>query len=448
MERNKQTEDFYYGEVAEAYDNERSHSPIWRKEDQIVEWLLTHLRLIGEMVLDVPVGTGRFLPLYQKLGYSSIGFDVSGDMLVQARARAGTKAQIARGDIRQLPLRTASLGLVVCIRFLHLIKRSTGRKAVAELSRVIKPGGFVIIGARLHGADSDPGWTSRIRTYVSRTKRIVLHWFGRSSSRSHSQRWLTKALQRKGFMIRSEHLVTRYKDGSRYLILLLEMTGVESSRKKRARSIELFGLPGVGKSTLFNALADDPTLAFSDGFALLKELSLWACLRRRPVASARLLIRLGPRWRELSQLPARKAVVAALRQLVAQKPRGDEMCLFQEGTSHEVWRQLIRHGDMSDLLISRLLPIADLTILIEAPVETLGDRLARKRHPGPISRDLLREPPTGPLWALATSAYTRVRAGIESSGGRTAVVVNQADMESGLERLTQILVDARNGQLP
>jgi hypothetical protein len=249
-------------------------------------------------------------------------------------------------------------------------------------------------------------------------------------------------------MIRSEHLVTRYKDGTRYLILLLELTGADSSRKVRVRSVELFGLPGVGKSTLFKALADDPTLTFSDGFALLEDLSLWACLRRRPFASARLLIRLGPRWRDLSQLPARKAVVVALRQQVAQRPRGRELCLFQEGTSHEVWRQLIRHGDLSDPLISRLLPIADLTILIEAPVEIIRERLARKRHPGPINRDLLSEPPTGPLWALATSAYARVRTGIESRGRRTAVVVNEADIESGLERLTTILVDAQHGQLP
>lgn len=441
-----QSEDFYYGEVAESYDDERSRSLIWRKEDEIVEAILTRLRMTDQPLLDVPVGTGRFLSLYEKIGVASIGVDVSDDMLRQARGRIGTGAHLGQGDIRKLPLREASLGLVVCIRFLHLIKRSTGWDAIAELSRVLKDGGVLVIGARLHGADRGPGWMTRFKNHMTRALRILSFSLGRVNSRSHSARWLMRTMRHNGLTTRSQYLVTKYKDGSRYLIFLAEKTGAGSFRVDGPRSIELFGLPGVGKTTLFKSLVDDPTLTFTDGFALMEELSVWECIRRRPIASTGLLLRLAPSWRELARIPARRAVVTALRQLVAQSPRRDTICLFQEGISHEVWRQLIRDDDLSDRLLSRLLPIADLTIFIEAPVETISERLSMKRHPGPINRELIGEHANGPLWGRATASYERVRAGIESKGGRTVVLQNRGDIESGLDKLAAILAAAQEGR--
>lgn len=74
---------YYVGRVAETYDATRSVKPAWADEHAAVA------KLIGNpsTVLDAPVGTGRFAPLYAECGVRSVlGVDASPDMLKRARA--------------------------------------------------------------------------------------------------------------------------------------------------------------------------------------------------------------------------------------------------------------------------------------------------------------------------------------------------------------------------
>jgi hypothetical protein len=84
----------YHGPVAENYDAKRVGDPKWTVEQQIIE------RMIGELpggseILDVPVGTGRFLDCYIANGHKFIGMDISGDMLVQSALKLMTEDQVA-----------------------------------------------------------------------------------------------------------------------------------------------------------------------------------------------------------------------------------------------------------------------------------------------------------------------------------------------------------------
>ena len=406
--------------------------------------MLSIVRNTGALeILDVPVGTGRFVPLYDKLGFQMIGFDISDEMLGQADAHANSGVHLAVADIRQLPLRGEESDAAVCIRLTHLVSRPTVKAAVREFARVIRPGGFLIVSARLHGWDPGLAWGTRVRFALARAYTLLRFTIGKANSHSHRRRWFDRTLRRNGLLVLDRQHVNRTSIGAQYEILLLQAVPL-TERVRRPVSIELFGLPGAGKTTLFRALVDQPTVQFSDGFSEMREQSVRSCVRARPIASIRLLIRLVPHWRELSNTATKKVTVIALRQLVAQARHRAPVCLFQEGASHEAWRQLIMGGEMSDKLLAKLLPVADLTILVEAPTEVVKGRLEMKRSPGPVSRQLIEEDVGGALWERSISNYARVRDAITSGGGRTVTLPNHGDLEHGVKLLTQILIDSQS----
>jgi ubiquinone/menaquinone biosynthesis C-methylase UbiE len=77
--------DKYHGQVATGYDDKRQNDPKWTIEQQIIENMLLEA---GQTVFDCPVGTGRFIPCYERLGLKWTGMDKSTAMLDQAKAKA------------------------------------------------------------------------------------------------------------------------------------------------------------------------------------------------------------------------------------------------------------------------------------------------------------------------------------------------------------------------
>src|SRR3990167_5525647 len=62
----------YNGAIAKGYDAKREDSEKWKAEDRIMRGMLTDLPR-GTSVLDVPVGTGRFIPFYEEFGFNVLG---------------------------------------------------------------------------------------------------------------------------------------------------------------------------------------------------------------------------------------------------------------------------------------------------------------------------------------------------------------------------------------
>jgi ubiquinone/menaquinone biosynthesis C-methylase UbiE len=96
-------------------------------------------------VVEVGVGTGRMaLPLVQR-GVRLIGVDLSAAMLAQLRVNAGGTMPfpLVQADATRLPIRSASVGGVLAVHVLHLIR--PWRAAVAEMARIARPGGAVLI---------------------------------------------------------------------------------------------------------------------------------------------------------------------------------------------------------------------------------------------------------------------------------------------------------------
>ncbi len=103
--------------------------------------------------LDLPVGTGRFLLYLRDRGrrHQMIGMDVSPGMLQTCRRKTGRDSgtvSLAMGDAFSLPLADDSIDVVTSMRFFHLLPKTYWPAVLAEMHRVIRPGGFLIAEMR------------------------------------------------------------------------------------------------------------------------------------------------------------------------------------------------------------------------------------------------------------------------------------------------------------
>ena len=96
-------------------------------------------------VLEVAIGTGRNLPLYPP-EVRLTGVDFSPQMLQHAQRRAdqlGRQVDLRLGDAQALDLPDASFDTVVCTLSLCVIPDD--RRAIAEMRRVLRPGGRLLL---------------------------------------------------------------------------------------------------------------------------------------------------------------------------------------------------------------------------------------------------------------------------------------------------------------
>jgi len=96
-------------------------------------------------VLEVAVGTGRNLPFYPH-DIQLTGVDLSPEMLAIAGARAGELGRVielTEADAHALPFPDGSFDTVVCT--FSLCNIPDERRAIAEMHRVLRPGGLLIL---------------------------------------------------------------------------------------------------------------------------------------------------------------------------------------------------------------------------------------------------------------------------------------------------------------
>lgn len=97
-------------------------------------------------VLEVAVGTGRNLPFYGPRVDSLTGIDLSPAMLAIAKDRArelGRDVDLRTGNAEALDFGDATFDTVVCT--LSLCNIPDDRAAIAEMYRVLKPGGQLVL---------------------------------------------------------------------------------------------------------------------------------------------------------------------------------------------------------------------------------------------------------------------------------------------------------------
>jgi len=102
--------------------------------------------------LEVAVGTGLNLPFYPP-GVELTGIDLSPGMLGVAQTRArqlGRTVDLREADAQALPFPDASFDTVVCTFSLCAIPDE--RRAVSEMTRVLRPGGLMLLADHIAGA--------------------------------------------------------------------------------------------------------------------------------------------------------------------------------------------------------------------------------------------------------------------------------------------------------
>lgn len=119
-------------------------------------------------ILDCGCGTGANVDLLAKFG-CAYGFDLSTTGLQFGRSAGRTR--LARASVTAVPFPSSAFDLVTSFDVLYSLQERDERKALAEMYRLLKPGGFAIINVAaleiLRGDHSVLG--HEVRRYTRRT---------------------------------------------------------------------------------------------------------------------------------------------------------------------------------------------------------------------------------------------------------------------------------------
>jgi SAM-dependent methyltransferase len=119
-------------------------------------------------VLEVAIGTGLNLPFYPS-GVTITGVDLSPGMLAIARDRArtlGMEADLRAGNAEALEFGDASFDTVLCT--ISLCNIPDDRAAIAEMYRVLRPGGRLVL---LDHVASDRWWVLLVQRLLEQVTR-------------------------------------------------------------------------------------------------------------------------------------------------------------------------------------------------------------------------------------------------------------------------------------
>jgi len=106
----------------------------------------------GERALDAGTGAGALAIALAPLVGEVVGVDIVPELLAEGRKRAPANVELVEADATELPFDRASFDLVGTARTLHHVPRP--ELVLAELNRVLKPGGTMLVIDQL--APGDP----------------------------------------------------------------------------------------------------------------------------------------------------------------------------------------------------------------------------------------------------------------------------------------------------
>lgn len=145
-----------YDDKAKHYDSDRAVNRATRyyfaNSYRTIESVMDRTRR-DSVHVDMPVGTGKFLLHLRERGYDHrmIGIDIAAGMLevcADQSQESGADLILSMGDAYRLPLPDNSVDVFTCLRLTHLLPKSTWPHIIAEIRRVLRPGGQLIIELR------------------------------------------------------------------------------------------------------------------------------------------------------------------------------------------------------------------------------------------------------------------------------------------------------------
>lgn len=132
----------YYDEFAARYEDKRGGRDPGGYHDLVDDLEIEFLRRFSTNrdVLEVGCGTGLLLERIARFARSAKGIDLSEGMLEKARARS---LDVTLGSATDLPFADASFDVACSFKVLPHVRDI--ERALAEMTRVVRPGGMVVI---------------------------------------------------------------------------------------------------------------------------------------------------------------------------------------------------------------------------------------------------------------------------------------------------------------
>lgn len=123
-----------------------------RPIDRLFERFFAKYRnALGTQVLDIGCGTGVYAVRLAQEGFSVTGIDPSEEMrrvALETAATNGLDLRILAGESTSLPLADNSIDVVVSVGAIHHNRWSGIEQSFAEISRVLRPGGYIFFQGR------------------------------------------------------------------------------------------------------------------------------------------------------------------------------------------------------------------------------------------------------------------------------------------------------------
>lgn len=122
-------------------------SPEWARlvEDELLPWVL-HGHDLGDDLLEVGPGPGLTTDVLRRHAAHVTAVELDTDLADQLAARmTGSNVEVVTGDATRLPFEAGRFSAAACLTMLHHIPSAALQDAaLAELARVLRPGGVLL----------------------------------------------------------------------------------------------------------------------------------------------------------------------------------------------------------------------------------------------------------------------------------------------------------------
>lgn len=183
----------------------------------------------NERALDVGTGTGALAYALATRVREVVGVDTDPAMIERARTEAPGNVELQVADGEHLPFESFSFDLAVTARTLHHTRRP--ELLIAELVRVTKPGGTLLVADQL--APVDPLAAFELNRFEKARDA--------STSRLLSDGDLRALFDANNLVLRRDEIVHEPRDLDRYL----DLAGCEGDERERLRALAPDAYEGV-----------------------------------------------------------------------------------------------------------------------------------------------------------------------------------------------------------